>query len=254
MNCFFYESGVNFIHMKQEVVEKILRETEDGYDLVADKFSETRKYFWPELEFIKNYANSGDKIMDFGCGNGRLLEIIPSDEIDYYGLDISQKLLNIARQKYTKENIHFQKISCLESLPFADNFFNIIYAIAVFHHLPGQELRQQTSRELFRVLKPGGIMFVTVWNLWQKKYWKNVLLQWVARMSGRNKLDWNDCHVEFRDNRGNVFSRYHHAFTATEMGKLFCSAGFRSRKCKVFDKRNIVLMAQKPSLVKKNKL
>lgn len=62
--------------MKKEIAEKILQETEAGYDLMAGKFSETRKYFWRGLEFIADYTKEGDKILDFGCGNGRLFRTI----------------------------------------------------------------------------------------------------------------------------------------------------------------------------------
>ena len=47
--------------MKKEIAQKILKETELGYDAMAGKFSETRKYFWRGLEFIADYAKKGDK-------------------------------------------------------------------------------------------------------------------------------------------------------------------------------------------------
>jgi len=231
--------------MKKSVVEKILRDTENGYDRIAKKFSETRKFFWEDLSFIKNYANKGDKVLDFGCGNGRLLELIAKKNVSYYGLDVSRKLIDIAQKKYDGKKIHFQKIASSDSLPFADDFFNLAYAIAVFHHLPGEGLRKKTARELFRVLAPGGYIFVTVWNIWQKEYWKNIFENWAFKMIKKSELDWNDCYIRFKDNHGQIFLRYHHAFSVEEMRDLFKNAGFKVRECKIYNERNILLVAKK---------
>ena len=88
------------------MVDKILNETEIGYDSMAVKFSETRKYFWRGLEFIGDYVKDGDTVFDFGCGNGRLLELFSDKKIEYCGADVSEKLIEIAKNKYSGENIH----------------------------------------------------------------------------------------------------------------------------------------------------
>lgn len=231
--------------MNKEIVEKILEETEQGYDLIADKFSQTRKYFWRDLEFIKNYAKNDDKILDYGCGNGRLLELIGDKNIEYRGVDISQKLIDTASQKYENNRRKFQKISGFDTLPFPDNYFNIVYSIAVFQHIPSGKLRLKIAKELYRVLMPDGIIIVTVWNLWQMKYLKNVFKNYINKLIYRSKLDWNDCYVSFKDNEGKIFQRYHHTFTKNEFKKLFLAAGFKALKCDIIKKRNIVLIARK---------
>jgi ubiquinone/menaquinone biosynthesis C-methylase UbiE len=66
--------------------QEILNDLENGYDEMADKFSGTRKYFWGEFDFIANYVGDEDKILDLGCGNGRLLEILKNKNIEYFGI------------------------------------------------------------------------------------------------------------------------------------------------------------------------
>ena len=221
---------------------------------MAEKFSETRKYFWRGLEFIADYAKNEDKILDFGCGNGRLLELFFGKNFDYTGVDISEKLIDIAKKKYPEKADDFQKISSSESLPFPDNSFNAIYSIAVFHHLPSEELRLKIAKELFRVLKPDGKIVITVWNLWQRKYIKNIIKNWLGKIFGSStpivgvelpRLDWNDCNITFKDNQGKVFNRFHHAFTKRELKKLFSEAGFQIEKCEIINRRNILLVAKK---------
>jgi tRNA (uracil-5-)-methyltransferase TRM9 len=231
--------------MKKETAEKILNETEAGYDLISGKFSATRKHFWRGLEWIGDHVRDGDRVLDFGCGNGRLLELFGEKKIDYVGVDVSEKLIEIAKQKHVQENITFQKISGQGTLALPDDYFNAVYSIAVFHHLPSEEHRKEITAELFRVLKPGGRAVIAVWNLWQGKYLKNLLSSWLSKLSGRSDLDWKDCRITFTDNQGQVFSRYHHAFTKRELKKLFERAGFEVEKCETAGGRNLVLVGRK---------
>jgi ubiquinone/menaquinone biosynthesis C-methylase UbiE len=230
--------------MKKEIVDKILRDTEQGYDSMAVKFSDTRKHFWRGLEFIAGYAKNGDKLLDFGCGNGRLLELFADKKIDYCGTDVSEKLIELAQQKYA--SVRFFKTNPSQtSLAFTDEFFNTIYSIAVFHHFPSQKYREDIARELYRVTQKEGYIIITVWNLWQKKYIKSILCNWKNKIFGKSILDWNDCYISFTDNAGNKFQRFHHAFTKRELKNLFKGAGFEVGKCEVIDGRNILLVAKK---------
>jgi len=257
--------------MKKEIAQKILQETEIGYDTIATKFSQTRKHFWRNLEFLKDYTHPGGRIFDFGCGNGRLLELIGDiQNIEYFGADVSQKLIDIAKERYFATNADFSKISPIQdTLPFEGEFFNAIYSIAVFHHFPSKEYREQMARELYRVTKKDGYVIITVWNLWpaaaslwrgkQKKYFRNILKTWFEKAraffggstSNREveppctELDWNDCMISFTDNSGVKFERFHHAFTKRELKKLFESAGFKIEKCEIINGRNIVLVGRK---------
>jgi len=231
--------------MEKEIAAKILNETEVGYDLISGKFSATRKHFWRGMEWIGEYVQDGDKVLDFGCGNGRLIELFTDKKIEYTGVDVSEKLIELAKQKYPSENVKFQKISGQGSLAFSADNFNTIYSIAVFHHLPGRESREGTVREIFRVLRPGGRVIITVWNLWQKKYIKNLLSNWLSKLRGRSNLDRKDCYISFTDNNGQVFQRFHHAFTKRELKNLFVEAGFEVEKCETIDGRNLVLVGHK---------
>lgn len=247
--------------MKKETVEKILSETKHGYDMISRKFSQTRKHFWRNLEFIGDYAEDGGNVLDFGCGNGRLLELIKGRNVRYLGVDVSSQLIDDAAEHYAGPNIEFKKIShSQESLTLPSEFFNTVYSIAVFHHLPSKGYRENIAGELFRVTKTGGHIIVTVWNLWpvslwhifasasrgvQKKYYKNVWENWKNKIKGKSDLDWNDCRISFTDNEGKKFQRFHRAFTKRELRKLFQHSGFKTEKCYVVDGRNIIYIGKK---------
>ena len=248
--------------MEKETVDKILRETEVGYDLVSEKFSQTRNRFWGGLEFIKKYSKNGGKVLDFGCGNGRLLEILENKNINYIGVDVSGELINLAENSNTSKeglkSIQFVKISHdFEKLDFPNNFFDSVYSTAVFHHIPGKKMRIEKAEELYRVLRKDSHIVVTVWNLWpasfqqiftkrgrQKKYFKIILKNWIDKIFRKSDLDWNDCIITFTNNEGKVFNRYHHAFTKNDLKKTFQRAGFRVEKIEKID-GNIVLIGKK---------
>lgn len=235
--------------MREELIKKILNSTEEGYDLIADKFSQTRSRFWKELDFIGKFAKSGNRVLDFGCGNGRLLEILSDKDIDYAGVDVSQNLIDLARNnqknKYDFKKINFLKIGHdFRHLPFQNDSFDVIYSIAVFHHLPGSKKRLEIAKELFRLTKRDGYILVTVWNLWNPRYRKNIFRNWRDKFLFKSELEFNDCYISFTDNQGQKFNRFHHAFTRAELRKLFIQAGFRVINCKII-KGNLVLLGKK---------
>ncbi|HAR99540.1 MAG: Methyltransferase type 11 [Candidatus Moranbacteria bacterium GW2011_GWC2_37_73] len=265
--------------MDKEIAERILNETEVGYDLISKKFSETRKHFWRGLEFIKDYTRKNDNVLDYGCGNGRLLELLDFEDIRYWGLDVSEKLIELAKEKYQKQSVchsgldpesrfafqsgkvldsrfHgndtevcFQKINpSSTTLAFNDNFFNTIYSIAVFHHFPSKKYREDVAAELYRTTKDGGHIVVTVWYLWQQKYFKNILQNWIDKLKGNSILDWNDCYISFTNNEGEKIQRFHRAFTKRELRKLFEQAGFKTEKCAIVDGKNILFIGNKKGI------
>lgn len=235
--------------MKEELVKKILEDTELGYDLICDKFSQTRSRFWKGLGFIGKYAKENSQVLDFGCGNGRLVEIFLDKDIKYVGVDVSEGLINIAKKNVAamrkSRSIQFLKIeNDFKKLPFPSELFDSIYSIAVFHHLPSDKLRLEIAQELHRLLKKNGYIIVTVWDLWQSRYWKNIFKNWKDKLCGKSDLDNNDCYITFTDNSGQVFNRFHHAFTKYGLNKLFKKSGFKILRCQRID-GNIVLIGKK---------
>lgn len=225
--------------MKNSDFQKILSETERGYDLIADKFSSTRTFMWRDFEFLKDLTGSEDRVLDFGCGNGRLAGFLEENYKEYVGADVSQKLIDIASQGYSSGKTIFIKIDGKsERLPFEDNYFDDIFSIAVFHHFPSKNYSQKVARELYRVLKPGGKIVVTVWNLWQKQF---------LRLNLKNKLGWGYMHIPFRAGE-KVFKRYHHPFKMGEIEDLFQEVGFKTLKTK--EGWNLLYIGQK-SVMKK---
>ena len=86
-------------------------------------------------------------------------------EENYTGVDNSEKLIKIAKEKYPKAD--FKVASALE-LPFDNEEFDLIYSLAVLHHLP-KDYHNIFVQEAKRVLKKNGILILTIWNLQERK-------------------------------------------------------------------------------------
>lgn len=211
--------------MKQEVVNRIIQENRRGYNQIAEKFSNTRKYPWREFNIFKEYVKHGDAVLDAGCGNGRLYNFLLDKKINYSGLDSSKQLIAIAKREYP--NINFI-IGDIAAMPYPDNSFDVTFCIATFHHIPGDKLRQKVISEFQRVLKPGGYLLMTNWNLLNLQWWPILMKYSIKKLFGRSQLDWRDIQKPWKDNYGVVATnRYLHAFTKGETKNLLQKNNFQ---------------------------
>ena len=135
----------------------------ETYDKIAKLFAQTRKYLWDDLKPLKKYMKDGFSILDLGCVTGRLYHLFKDfQDVEYVGVDQSEGQLAVAREEFP-DNKYIQ--AEMTELPCEDNEFDIIYCIATFHHLPDEKNRIKGLEEMKRVLKPGGYIIMTNWNL-----------------------------------------------------------------------------------------
>lgn len=221
------------------------------YGNIAKEFSDSRAFLWEELVPLAKYLDPGDKVLDLGCGNGRLFGLLKEKNINYSGIDSSEKLISIAKEKYPEDSLRFSVAEALR-LPFPDDSFDKIYCIAVLHHVPSDSFRLKFLEESRRVLKNKGLLILTVWNLWSKKETFWFLLKYtILRFFGKSKLDSKDVLYPWKDSRGkNKAERYFHCFDKKELEILSRKAGFKVRDSGYISrgkskKANIYLVAEK---------
>lgn len=227
--------------MKKDYANYILQKNKENYNLIAEDYAKSRNFVW-DIQRISDHIKQNDKILDIGCGNGRMVEILEGKNVEYTGLDISEELIKIAKTKYPE--MKFIVGNALNP-PFLDCTFDKVFCIRMFHHIPSFDLRVKFLKEVNRVLKPNGLLIITVWNLWKLKNFRNikaVLKNIFLKIVGKSNLDFKDAWISW----GDCVNRYYHFFTKRELLKLCKITGFKIQSIN-FTLTDIYLVAKKCS-------
>lgn len=131
-----------------------------NYDKYISDGKETAQWL---LSYIERYKELKDiNILDWGCGPARVVRNLP-DLLDCsckcYASDYNKKYI-VWCQKNIK-NVEFKENNLNPPLNYKNNSFDVVYAISIFTHLSSQ-VQKEWFDELIRVLKPNGIMFLTL--------------------------------------------------------------------------------------------
>ena len=242
--------------MKKIYAEKLIEKNKEAYNLISKHFSQTRSFLWRDLAQFGRYAKTGDNILDFGCGNGRLLDVFEGKRVNFFGLDASRELLDEAKKRYQAnlkqdygKKVEFVAIDSLQ-IPFKNNFFDCIYSIAVLHHIPSKKFRLELLMEFNRVLKKDGKLIITSWNLWYGKYLALIFKYAIWKFFGQSQMDFADIMLPWKNQKGEILTkRYYHAFTKAALKKLVLKSGFKIEKMGYFggrnNKANLYIVAKK---------
>jgi len=239
--------------MREETANKILESVRTAYDTIADEFAASRDaLWWPELDEFGRCVKNGDRVLDIGCGSGRMHKLFAGTAVEYEGLDVSEGIIERARRRRPDLLAGFRVGSAL-ALPYEDGSFDAALMVAVLHHVPSERYRLQALREASRVLKPGGRLLMTNWNLWRAARRKWIFRSWLLKLIGRSDLDWNDAWFDWKKNGQPAARRYYHAFALGELGRLCRAAGLKVEKnVRVDNPRhgrdaNILTICRKPA-------
>lgn len=138
-------------------MKKYEDEIKEVYDNLSKKYHKiTAHHFFntylevPEtLSLLKNIR--GKKVLDLGCGTGRHTKILKKRGAKVWGIDISPRMLEIAKREI--KGVDF-KVGSVYKLPYKPKFFDIVFAglcVSYFENL------DKAFKEINRVLKRNGI-------------------------------------------------------------------------------------------------
>lgn len=192
---------------------------EEIWNTIAEKWAEFRI---KPLEDVKNFLkNKSGKILDLGCGSGR--HFIEEGNLQFYGIDFSEKFLEIAKKK----NYIELKKSETNKIPYAKNFFDFALLVRVLHCINSEEKRKETLSEIYRVLKKEGEVLISVWGRGQKRLKnkpKETFIPWTIE---KQKIE-----------------RYTYIYDKEELTKNLEDIGFKI--IKIWEDECINMIAKKP--------
>lgn len=112
-------------------------------------------------EVLAGVNASMSKILDIGCGYGRVAEDLVKlhPHVFIYGIDIASTFVRLFNQRLKKRGKAL--VGDMRKLPFEDNYFDYIFVVASFMYLEDEKDQEKGMAEILRVLKKGSkVLFI----------------------------------------------------------------------------------------------
>jgi len=134
-----------------------------------------KKYFWEReslklifrseilaypfvLKLLRNLKGRNIKVLDAGCGTGKLCEMLAAYNFDVYGIDLSKKAIELAKFRNAKIDYKVGNVLNLERF-YRNNFFDVVVSTFVTLYLKEAQL-SKFFKQVFKVLKKQGIFII----------------------------------------------------------------------------------------------
>lgn len=140
---------------------------ESGYDKIQQSYHNRRvQGFWDnisELDAFTKLLPKGGSVLDIGCGSGHIALILEREGFTVTGIDVSRKMLGLAK-KYSPTS-KFARMD-MRKLEFPPKSFDGITCFYSMIHVPRVSHRQ-ILRRFWKVLKTGGVLAIHMgWSDW----------------------------------------------------------------------------------------
>ncbi len=120
----------------------------------------------PDVEkFVFNdpvFTRGGDlkkmRLLEIGCGIGRMTQHLAEAFAEVYGTDVSGEMIRQGRERLRHlGNVHLSETNGCDFAMLPSDYFDRVFSVYVFQHVPDIEVVRSNIRDACRVLKPGGL-------------------------------------------------------------------------------------------------
>lgn len=165
--------------------KEFFQEQADAYDRVHYAGG-TRSFMTVRLENVLKIIDDlnfceGSRMLDAGCGPGHLALKLAKKNFDVSAVDTSEAMLAELSKNlkvYEVDKAVNTQIASIEDLPFEDNSFDLICSLGVIEYLKTDE---KVLQEFIRVLRPGGVLILSVTNYWSPAGYLDYIVESVKR-------------------------------------------------------------------------
>ena len=162
--------------------------SESNFDRIAEEYDDSLPahvvdhYLEKRARFVLEHCPLGSAL-DVGCGTGALAARLAEAGYEMVGVDPSEGMLRVLEQRTS--GVRGVRGSGT-SLEFPDDSFDLVYCVAVMHHIAAADDVHLTLAEMVRVAKPGGQVLVWDHNP-RNPYWR-LLMARVPQDTGEERL------------------------------------------------------------------
>jgi len=144
------------------------------------------------IEQVGLELHSKSNVLDYGCGWGRITRLLATlaEDQHIFGVDVDRRMIFSATD--SAQSINFSEIESMGTLPFENEFFDLILANSVFSHL-SEVSATHTLCELLRTLSPNGLLVISVLekNEMDKFYSNPTQKNWIEKILGDKETSSN---------------------------------------------------------------
>ena len=141
------------------------RGNEEEANQFFDRFDSLRYSTIPHIpDCLDNIDFQEKRTLEIGLGLGADAEQIVRRGAKYNGLDLTEASVQRVKERMRVRELPYETIKQGSALaiPHPDNHFDIVFSYGVLHHIPDIHA---ATKEIFRVLKPGGQLIIMVYKL-----------------------------------------------------------------------------------------
>jgi len=244
------------------------------YDILALDYHQKKNYPWKDFELhfnklIQEGISFNGYNIDLGCANGRNFKVFLQSDIKLIGIDNSAEFLKISRNRLKTGNNYTMKErrsivliqSDINAIPIRPEAVNNIFSIAAIHHIKSSNTRNHALNQIYAILKNNGLLFLTLWRKYQKKYRYYFIRDWFKRLysssyrlkqSNLDLAEHGDKFIPWTISKENLtYNRFYHFFSKKELKKLLRSFVIKEMKKKGGPNKtdNFFVLAKKESEV-----